>query len=410
MHNIDNLKTKEGLIVGLDAQGDYYRVDGYQHLFLMAPTGAGKGVAFVIPNLLSWQESVIVHDIKMENYQITSGWRASQGQKIYLWDPLNKDGKTHCYNPLDFLSKDHKQMVNDIEKIAHLLLPEHEFWHNQARRLLVALILYLVAHKDKPTTFGEIYRMLMGDLVAELKGGITKLQLSEDAILLINFFLNKEAKEFAGIVTTLVSHLEPWANPLIDSATSRSDFNPANFRKEKSTLYVGLQPGDIERLKPLMRFFYQHIAQNLIKSMPDSNQEPHGVLFLLDEFPSLGKMDMFTSSIPYFRGYKVRLMIVAQNLNDLKSTYCDKAASSILANSSLKVAFGTSDFDTANYISNLCVDHVKHQVSMSWQEVMSLTNEKQILLGATDAALICKKLHYYDVKELKDRVMEPKGL
>ena len=99
------LYAKDGLIVGLDEKNNYYRVDGYQHLLLLAPTGTGKGVAFVVPNLLDWTESTIIHDIKLENFQITSGWRASMGQKIYLFNPLEPASKTHCYNPLDFVSK-----------------------------------------------------------------------------------------------------------------------------------------------------------------------------------------------------------------------------------------------------------------------------------------------------------------
>lgn len=350
------LRNADGLIVGIDEKNNFYRVAGYQHIFLMAPTGSGKGVSFVLPNLLSSQESVIVHDIKMENYILTSGWKASQGQAIYMFEPLNPEGKTHCYNPLDFISKNPDQMFNDIQKIAHILLPDHcHSCHAKERNLFIAIALYIIANSKKPKTFGEIYRVLIGDLAKELSASL-ELKIHNSGLLLINNFLRQSQEVQACTVGSLASHLELWGNPLIDYATSKSDFNPADFRREKATLYVGLQPVDIKRLRPLMQFFYQHIAQSLC-TPADSKKDTHGVLFILDEFPTLGKMDIFTGSIPYFRGYKVRLLMIAQDLNDVKASYCEKGTNSLLSNSTFKVAFTTNNIDTANFISNLSIDN-----------------------------------------------------
>jgi len=110
-----HLRSKHGILLGVDSDG-YFIADGYQHSLLFAPTGSGKGVGFVIPNLLFWEESLFVHDIKLENYQLTSGWRAKAGQKVYLWNPANPDGITHCYNPIDWLSDKPGQMVDDVQK------------------------------------------------------------------------------------------------------------------------------------------------------------------------------------------------------------------------------------------------------------------------------------------------------
>ena len=90
-------------------KGKFLIADGYQHCLLFAPTGSGKGVGFVIPNLLFWRDSVIVHDIKLENYELTSGWRQKNlKQKVYLWNPADPDGVSHCYNPMDWISKKFK--------------------------------------------------------------------------------------------------------------------------------------------------------------------------------------------------------------------------------------------------------------------------------------------------------------
>lgn len=136
-------------------------------------------------------------------------------------------------------------------------------------------------------------------------------------------------------------------------ATSKSDFNPANFKKEKATLYVGLEPTDINRLKPLMKFFYQHMLQGLCHH---DETAKHGVLFLLDDFPSIGKMDLVTSCVSYARGYKIKLAMTIQNLADLKSAYCEKGANAIINNTNFKIAYTTNSSDTREFLGNLSPD------------------------------------------------------
>ncbi len=396
MTNNEWLHAKDGLIVGLDEKNNYYRVDGYQHLLLLAPTGAGKGVSFVVPNLLDWTESAIIHDIKLENFELTSGWRTAMGQKIYLFNPLSS--KTHCYNPLDFVSIDADQMFDDLEKMAFILLSDHHSCHkqdhSQVRRLFIALSTYLMAHPNKPKTFGEIFRMLTGDLVSELSEGIKKHPIHPNGLMLIKNFLNMPEKKRYKVVASLESHLELWSNPLIDKATSKSDFNPANFRKEKATVYVGLEPVDINRLKPLMKFFYQHIMQSLCHHDPDSK---HGVLFLLDDFPSIGRMEELIKGVSYFRGYKLKLALIAQDLNDIKSSYCEKGTNTLVNNSNFKVAFTTNSTETAEFL--------KAKV-----DLMNLPKDQQVILADYEKPMIANKPRYYDIKELKDKVIEPAEL
>ena len=394
------LHAKAGLIVGLETQNNYYRVDGYSHLLLLAPTGTGKGVAFVVPNLLDWTESAIIHDIKLENFELTSGWRASQGQKIYLFNPLGSTSKTHCYNPLDFVSKNADQMFDDLEKMAFILLSDHQTCHKQdhsgARGLFIGLSIYLMAHPGKPKTFGEIFRMLTGDLMLELSEGIRQHKIHPNGLMLINNFLNIPEKKRYKVLASLQSHLELWSNPLIDKATSKSDFNPANFRKEKSTLYVGLEPGDITRLKPLMQFFYQHIMQSLCHHDPNTK---HGVLFLLDDFASMGRMEALIKSVSYFRGYKLKLALIARDLNDIKSSYCDNATHTIINNVSFKVAFATNSTETAEFLK----DRAK-------VDLMNLPKDQQIILHDFEKPVVANKPRYYDIKELKDKVIKPAEL
>ncbi|MBN9543196.1 MAG: type IV secretory system conjugative DNA transfer family protein, partial [Alphaproteobacteria bacterium] len=317
------LRGKEGMLMGKDENG-YFVASGYQHALLFAPTGSGKGVGFVIPNLLFWEESCVVHDIKLENHEITSGWRGKRGQEVYVWSPAEPDGITHCYNPIDWISSKPGQMVDDVQKIANLILPEKEFWNNEARTLFVGVVLYLLAVPDKVKSFGQVVREMRSDDViynlAVVLDTIGKY-IHPVAYMNIAAFLQKADKERSGVISTMNSGLELWANPLIDAATAKSDFNIQMFKKKKTTVYVGLTPDNIKRLEPLMKVFYQQATEFLSRKIPKKEEEPYGVLFLMDEFPTLGKMEQFLSGIAYFRGYHVRLFLIIQDTQQLKGIY-----------------------------------------------------------------------------------------
>ena len=164
------LRKKKGLILG-KYKGKFLIADDYQHVLLFAPTGSGKGVGFVIPNLLFWNQSVIVHDVKLENYGLTSGYRFHKlKQKVFVWNPAEQEGYTHCYNPMDWIARDIGKIVDDVQKMTNHLLPssggQQDFWKAEARALMNGIILYLLIDKNKVASMGELLRMLRSDDVA----------------------------------------------------------------------------------------------------------------------------------------------------------------------------------------------------------------------------------------------------
>jgi type IV secretion system protein VirD4 len=428
------LRAKEGMLLGVDDSG-YYVAGGFQHTLLFAPTGSGKGVGFVIPNLLFWEHSCIVHDIKLENHGLTSGWRTSVGHKCYVWAPADPDGITNCYNPIDWVSTKAGQMVDDVQKIASLILPKQEFWENEARSLFVGVILYLIADPTKKSSFGEAVRTLRSDDVAyNLAVVLDTLgkQIHPVSYMNLAAFLQKADKERSGVISTLNSALELWSNPLIDTATATSDFNIQKFKQEKTTVYVGLTPDNLKRLQPLMQIFYQQATEFLSRKMP-TKDDPYGVMFILDEFPTLGKMDTFMSGIAYFRGYHVRLFLIVQDTQQLKGIYEESGMNSFLSNSTFRVTFAANNVDTANLISQLCGNKTvkqesysrgKYLFSMSGgnsnvnvsevqralllpQEVISLPRDEQILLIEATPPIKSKKIFYYKDSFFTKRLMKP---
>lgn len=426
------LRSKEGMVLGVD-QGGYFIASGFQHALLFAPTGSGKGVGFVIPNLLFWTHSAVVHDIKLENHDLTSGWRASQGQEVYVWEPSNPDGISHCYNPIDWVSTKPGQMVDDVQKIANLILPKQDFWENEARSLFAGVVLYLIADKNKVKSFGEVVRtMRSDDVIYTLSLGLDTLGNIMHPVAYMNIaaFLQKADKERSGVISTLNSALELWANPLIDAATASSDFNIQTFKKKRTTVYVGLTPDNITRLQKLMQVFYQQATEFLSRKMPDLKEEPYGVLFLMDEFPTLGKMEQFKAGIAYFRGYRVRLFLIIQDTQQLKGTYEDAGMNSFLSNSTYRITFAANNYETANLISQLCGNKTVKQSSHSKpkffdmnpasqtmnvsevsralllpQEVITLPRDEQIILIESQPPIRSKKIFYYQDKFFTKRLL-----
>lgn len=197
--------------------------------------------------------------ILSQNYELTSGYREKKmGQKCYVWSPADPDGKTHCYNPIDWVSNKPGKMVDDVQKIASLILPEQDFWVNEARSLFTGVVLYLLAVPEKIKSFGEVVRTMRSDDVAynlAIVMDTVGKNMHPVAYMNLAAFLQKADKERSGVISTLNSSLELWSNPLIDTATATSDFNIQNFKKEKTTVYVGLTPDNIQRLAKLMQIF-----------------------------------------------------------------------------------------------------------------------------------------------------------
>lgn len=427
------LRAKKGILLGRTGVNNYLIADDFQHILLFAPTGSGKGVGFVIPNLLFWQESVVCHDIKMENHELTSGYRRKIGHEIFLWNPADPDGISHCYNPLDWVSTKPGQMVDDVQKICNLILPEQEFWQNEARSLLLGVILYLLAVPEKVNSFGEVVRTMRSDDVvynlAVVLDTIGK-RIHPVAYMNIAAFLQKADKERSGVISTLNSGLELWANPLIDATTARSDFDLQQLKKKKMSVYCGVTPDNLQRLEPLLKVFYQQATDFLTRHMPRKD-EPHGVLFMMDEFPSLGEMPQFQVGIAYFRGYRVKLFMIVQDTQQLKGIYEEAGMNSFLANSYYRITFAANNVETANLISQLIGNKTAQQHSHNKpkfldinpgsrtinssevqralllpQEVITLPRDEQIILIESHPPIRTKKIFYFKDKFFIKRLLK----
>jgi type IV secretory pathway TraG/TraD family ATPase VirD4 len=118
--------TQPSILIGRH-RGKFLVLPGQLSVMLSAPTRSGKGVGVVIPNLLNWPDSVVVLDIKGENYDITAGYRAEHGQAVYAFSPFDETARSHRWNPLTAVRTSPLHCVGDPTLTVQCLLVNDEF-------------------------------------------------------------------------------------------------------------------------------------------------------------------------------------------------------------------------------------------------------------------------------------------
>ncbi len=389
-----------GIIVGKFG-GRLVRLPGQQFAILAAPTRSGKGVGIVVPNLLDYQESVVVLDIKQENFDLTSGWRASQGQEVYLFNPFAEDRRTHRWNPLTYVSSDPAFRVSDLMSIAAMLYPDgsddQKFWVSQARNAFMAFALYLFENRDDEQatgfsggsgapTIGAIHRLSSGDgtdLKAYLRGLASRPFLSANARSAFSNLLSQADETFASIMGTLKEPLNAWINPVLDAATSADDFLLTDLRRKKMTIYIGIQPNKLAESRLIVNLLFSQIINLNTKELPKSNPElKYQCLLLMDEFTAIGRVDIIASAVAYMAGYNVRLLPIIQSMAQLDAIYGKDVSRTIITNHALQIIYAPREQQDANdYSEMLGYTTVRKQNVTKGREVTrSVSEERRALM------------------------------
>ncbi|WP_425611768.1 type IV secretory system conjugative DNA transfer family protein [Xanthomonas hawaiiensis] len=390
----------DGIVVG-KFRGKLVRLSGQQFVILAAPTRSGKGVGVVIPNLLEYQESVVVLDIKQENFDLTSGWRASQGQEVFLFNPFAEDRRTHRWNPLSYVSGDPAFRVSDLMSIAAMLYPDgsddQKFWVSQARNAFMAFSLYLFENWDDERnigfpgglgtpTLGAIYRLSSGDgtdLKKYLKSLSERRFLSGNAKSAFSNLLSQADETFASIMGTLKEPLNAWINPVLDAATSDNDFLLTDLRKKKMTIYIGIQPNKLAESRLIINLFFSQIINLNTKELPKSNPAlKYQCLLLMDEFTAIGKVDIIASAVSYMAGYNVRLLPIIQSMAQLDATYGKDISRTIITNHALQILYAPREQQDANDYSEMLgyTTFRKKNVTRGKDVTRSVSEEKRALM------------------------------
>ena len=357
------LLAKSGVFLGT-WNNRYIRHNGPEHVLTFAPTRSGKGVGLVVSTLLSWTSSAVIHDIKGENWTLTSKWR-SGFSRCLRFDPTNPASVR--FNPLLEVRRG-DQEVRDVQNIADILvdpegsLERRNHWERTAHAFLTGVLLHILyAEKDK--TLAGAAQFLSDPsrtIIRTLRIMMTTNHLGSDAAPRVHpvvaqaarELLNKSENERSGVVSTAITCLTLYRDPVVSKVTSGSDFRIADLvdGDHPVSLYLVVPPSDISRTRPLIRLLLNQIGRRLTEVHPEQGSRRRELLMMLDEFPALGRLDFFETTLAFFAGYRIRAFLIAQSLNQIEKAY--GPMNSILDNCHVKVAFATNDERTAKRVSD----------------------------------------------------------
>lgn len=425
-----------GIVLGRK-RGRFLTFGGSEHVIVEAPTRSGKGTGIVIPNLLTWQGSVVVLDVKRENYDASAGFRAHYGQQVFLFNPTDREGRTARYNPLAYIDRtDPDDVIIELQKIATMLFvaPEHgeAFWANGARTGFAGVGAWLAETSDEPLTMGAIYRHLTdGDARSYFKKELAnpRLNLSTGCRTALSDFAGGSDNSFADIKKTITNVLGLWLNPLVDAATATSDFDLRQLRSRPMSIYLGVSPDELDRIAPLYNLLFQQLIDLNVRALPDENSAVP-VLVILDEFARLGRASVIASAFSYVAGYGIRLLPVIQSRSQLRGVYGEHVADEIVANCGVEVAFTPKELRVANDLSerigyvgqesvtkSLTINGLlanrsksiseQRRALMLPQELMQFPPNKLILLRGGIPPIVGRKIAYFRNRFFKARAFPP---
>lgn len=448
-------KTTKWPAVLLGKKGTRFVADySQEYTTLSAPPGAGKGVSFVIPNLLTYPHSVINFDPKTENFNITAGYRSNVlGQEVYLFSPDNANFNTHCWNPMDYVSDDRRKTLADIKSLTAILIdaPEgpNQGFYLSARDALNGILFYMMESPEEERT------LYNADKINTVAIGFDKWvimmvsrrtnegrPLSEQTVRMLMGYANaneKQRETLRGIIST---GLSVFTDAMARAATCKSDFDFRDFRKKPMTVYVGIQPDNVEKYTKLLNIFFSQALSVNSGTLPedgpkDANGETvlkYQLLPLLDEFVALGRIGVIEKSSGYTRAYNVRYAVVFQNKQQVYSdrAYGSAGGQAMLETMHNEIVYATESLaDAKEYSERLGFTTLKHREKnrshskqgtstaentqrhkrelMLPQEIMRMPYSEQLIFkkGGRIHPIHCNKIVYYSDDFFKGRIGLP---
>ncbi|MFH0782580.1 MAG: type IV secretory system conjugative DNA transfer family protein [Pseudomonadota bacterium] len=406
-----------GVYVGgwMDKSGKFYylRHDGPEHILTYAPTRSGKGVGLVIPTLLSWPSSCVITDLKGELWALTAGWRKQHAKnKVLLFEPAASE-RGLCWNPLDEIRINTDHEVGDVQNLANLVVdPDgkglESHWQKTAFALFVGLILhalYKAMNSGSMATLSSIDAMLadptrdIADLWTEMitykhLGGRNHPAVGSAA----RDMMDRPEEEAGSVLSTAKSYLVLYRDPIVAENVSKSEFRIKDLmhHDDPVSLYIVTQPNDKARLRPLVRILVNMIvrlsADKLVfKDGLPVGQYKHRLLVMLDEFPSLGRLEILQESLAFVAGYGIKCYLICQDINQLKSRETGYGHDeSITSNCHVQNAFPPNRIETAEHLSRLTgqTTVIKEQITTSGHRTAAMMGHVSRTIQEVQRALL----------------------
>jgi type IV secretion system protein VirD4 len=435
-----------GILIGRH-RGKFLSLPGQLSVMLSAPTRSGKGVGVVIPNLLNWPDSVVVLDIKGENYDITAGYRAAHGQAVYAFSPFDEDARSHRWNPLTAVRSSPLHRVGDLLTIGQVFFPNdgggtssEAFFNDQARNLFLGLGLVLLETPSLPRTIGEMLRQSSGkgrSLKDHLSGLITQRRedgnaLSDECADALQRLLSNSENTLSSVVATFNAPLTIFADAVVDAATSADDFRLEDVRRRRMSVYVRIPPNRLANARPLLNLFFSQLVSLNTQALPEQDATLKVQCLLVnDEFTAMGRVGVITNAAAFLAGYNLRLLTVVQAMSQLDAVYGDKEARTFATNHGLQILYAPREQRDADEYSAM-LGHFTERVtsrgrSRSFsghgsstvsrneseqrralllpQEFKELGSERLVVIFENCKPILGEKIRYYRDKAFTSRLL-----
>ncbi|XAZ26398.1 type IV secretory system conjugative DNA transfer family protein (plasmid) [Sinorhizobium sp. B11] len=433
-------RCDHGLLIGrAPGSGRPIRYDGPAHLLTMAPTRSGKGVGTIIPNLLTADRSIICVDPKGENAKVARDARQSFGP-VHCLDPFAVTGQpSAAFNPMDGLDPDGFDIAEDISTLADALVYDEPglsgdaHWNEEAKALIAGLLLYVLASQPEERRTLTTLRYMLTLSPDAFRGLLDAMQASDAVNGLVaraaNRHLGKSDREASGVLSAAQRHTHFLDSPRMAEVLARSDFRFGDLRANRATVFLVLPPDRLAAYSRWLRLLVAQSLTDMARTAPSLPSPSPPVLYLLDEFASLGHLAPIERAMGLMAGYGVQLWPIVQDIHQLRATYGQRAGT-FFSNAGVLQVFGVNDHDSARLVSDLlgqetvvfntaarALDSEKSGLSFAEQhvgrplltpdEVRNLPTGAELLFIAGRQPIMATKLRYYADPEFADLFSRP---
>ena len=455
-------KYKDGVILGkikIFGIFPYIIVENLlTHLILIAKSRSGKGTGIIVPTMLNWLGSIFVLDIKGENFERSSAFRQKYlKQKILRISPYSIENSTH-YNPLPEIRIGSSYEVRDAEIIAEILSAptnaskmdaNSEHFITAGKSLFTGLFIY-VLYKDRNASLADVYDVLTDpdapfrdraeEIMNESFTGYEEIieNIYKNSFDLSKYdegvhpvvaaamadFLNKPEKEAGSVVSTALTKLNLFKDPIIRKNMGTSDFKMTDIMDYETpvSVYMCAKEEELTTLSPIIRIFITQLLGISTRQL----KHKHRLLMLLDEFPAFGAVPLLEKGLGYLAQYKIKLLIIAQTINQIKEVYGEK--SNIIAGCATGIYYAPSQTDeaTQKYISNILGSKTSRTQNINYKQFADLTGgnvtvnktgqklltpdetanigeDKAIIVTTGLYPILAKKIEFFNEKYFKDK-------
>ena len=361
-----DLFGEDGIVLGSAFDGQVqskFAYKGDRHVLTVAPTRSGKGVSHIVPNLLTYQGSVLVIDPKGENAMITAQKRIALGQEVHLVDPWDiaatKSGLTPArFNPLDWIKADDPEATENAMILADALVqsaPKGEaFWIEESKALLQGIIPLVALDEtyEGRRDLGTVRDVLLltGE---ELTAVFTYMAHSDHSLIRSTGArcLQKEEKLMASVMASAQAETHMLDSHRLRESLSASDFAFEDLKKRNMSVFLILPADRLNAFNRFLRLMVQQAITVTARNIADKPAKP--VLFILDEMPALGRLAMVEQAYGLMAGFGMQIWGITQDLCQLRRVYGEDYES-FIANSGAVAYFGSPDKRTTEYFSALC--------------------------------------------------------